>query len=152
MPVIVKRARPHNYEMEDFSAPAQTLPQSIPDNPVSHSVIESSAPSVPQPAKTEIHTSPQPDYGCDCDVPLYFYNPLAPLFNLLWLIILVILISTAIIIAINVVLGSFMGIMLFLFPKSQRCKKCGKIYTYNKENKDQCPYCGAKIQDDIIPH
>ncbi len=153
MPVIVRRATPQHSDIENFSAPIQTYHQPSPVNDNEPIItVENSAPSLPTSVVTETAPKDQNCYECDYNLPFYYYNPLSPLLNLLWLIILIIIIAIAIFILLNVLLGALMGIILFISPKSQRCKNCGKIFKYTKENKDRCPYCGAKIQDEIKPH
>ena len=138
MPVITKR---------------QIHPQSSAPMPVNHSVpqltVETSAASTPVSTKTEITPNTTNNvYYDDYDIPFY-YNPFTSLFALLIPILLIIIAAIGIIIVLNLVFFAFMGLMLFILPKSQRCKKCGKIFRVRNANKDKCPYCGALIEEDI---
>lgn len=139
MPVITKRRI-------DPSA-------AIPEN--THSVpqltIETTAPSTPVSTKTEVAPSSENNCYNEFDIPL-FYNPFSPLFHLLWIVIAILVIGAALFTILNIMFFSFMGLILFILPKSQRCKKCGKIFNTERAKDNKCPYCGAIIENDIKPH
>lgn len=139
MPVITKRRIDPSAAIPE---PVQSVPQLT---------VESNAPSVPAYTKTEVAPNPDSRSYNEFDIPL-FYNPFSPLFHMLWVIIVILLIGIALFTVLNIVFFSFMGLILFILPKSHKCKVCGKIFRTTKSNKDKCPYCGAIIENEIKPH
>ena len=137
MPVITKRK----------IDPSAAIPENT--NSVPQLTVETTAPATSVPAKTDVAQN-NTHYN-EFDVPL-FYNPFSPLFNLLWILIVIIVIGVALFTLLNIIFFSFMGLILFIIPKSYRCKNCGKIFRITKNNKDRCPYCGALIENEIKPH
>lgn len=142
MPIVTKRPIRVNPPADLSPAPAVNVPQLT---------VETTAPQVPASTKTEVAQS-QDDLCCgEFDVPL-FYNPFLPLLQLLWAIILVVLAGALIFILLNAVFFGFMGLILFILPKKQKCKACGKIYSFRNSNENRCPYCNTLQQDEIKPH
>ena len=142
MPLITKRPIRVNSAPDLNPAPAGNVPQLT---------VETPAPQSPASTKTEV-APPQDDYCCsEFDVPL-FYNPFAPLLQLLGLIILIVLVGAVLIIVLNAVFFGFMGLILFILPKKQKCSVCGKIYSFKDANNNRCPYCNALQEDEIKPH
>ena len=139
MPVITKRK---------ISPPAANIPQS--NAKVPQLTVETTAPTANVSTHNEV-SSHSPCYDCEYDIPI-FYNPFAPIFNLLWVALLIILAGICAFIILQVIFYSLMGLILFILPKSQKCKKCGKIYNTREFKNNKCPNCGAEIEDEIKPH
>lgn len=143
MPIIVKRAIHTNSSVQ----PIPPINTGVNFSPKVN--VKSNIPSINKSELTQT-TSVSP-YCETYDVPVY-YNSFLPVFNLLWVIIVLIIITLGIIILLNILFGSIIGFILLLLPKSQKCKKCGKIFRYKKEYNNRCPYCNSLISDEIIPH
>ncbi len=142
MPIVTKRPIRVNPPADLSPAPAVNVPQLT---------VETTAPQTPASTKTEA-ALPQNDYCCsELDVPL-FYNPFIPLLQLFGLILLIVAVGAVLIIVLNAVFFGFMGLILFILPKKQKCKTCGKIYSFRNSNENRCPYCNTLQQDEIKPH
>ncbi|MDY6311060.1 MAG: hypothetical protein SPL73_05955 [Cyanobacteriota bacterium] len=71
-------------------------------------------------------------------------------FDLLLFYILIFLLVFVITFILKVSLSYIFGALVFLLPTQNKCPKCGKLF--KTKNLEECPYCHAKLHEEIRGH
>ena len=92
------------------------------------------------PQETTCTTCGDYDYDYDIGLPAYYYPT-----GMLTILIYAIVILAAIFIAIQAVIFSVLGIILFFKKNIIKCPKCKKVFKKENKNLTHCPYCGTEL-------